>query len=299
MIKIPGKTFLLGEYAVLQYGTALIICTQPYFTLDIVPPNNKKKLIRPFHPESAAGKFIQDHAAIFDHHDLMWSSPYPQGGFGGSTAEFLACYQHYYQQTKNNAFTGTPDNLNDLYKTYITYAYHGIGVPPSGADLIAQTQKKIVYVQKESTYNGFSIIQNDWPFQNLSLLLFKTPYKLATHHYLATLNTDKKNNLPDFSVLFDLTQKGYQALHEKNQAAFIDTINAYAIELDKLDLTAAPTQQLLERLRTHPACLAIKGCGAMGADVIAVMVPRSQEKDFIQAAQAQRLILVATQGNLD
>lgn len=293
MIKIPGKTFLLGEYAVLRHGTALIVCTQPYFTLKILLQKNKKELTSPFHPESAAGKFIQDHTAIFDHHDLIWSSPYPQGGFGGSTAEFLACYQFYYQQTKNNNFIDTSENLSDLYKTYMNYAYQGIGIPPSGADLVAQTQTNIVYIQKKITSHRFSITSNDWPFQDLSLLLFKTPYKLATHHYLATLNTDKKNNLPDFSVLSDLTQKGYHALQEKNQAVFIDSINAYSLELAKLGLTAEPIQQLLASLLIHPACLAIKGCGAMGADVIAAIVLRSQENTFIEAAQAHQLILAA------
>lgn len=296
MIQIPGKTFLLGEYAVLQYGTALIVCTQPYFILDALPQNNKEqkeKSVSPFHPESAAGKFIHDRTDIFNQYQLTWSSPYPQGGFGGSTAEFLACYQFYYQQTKGHDFIPTPDNLEALYKTYITYAYHGIGTPPSGADLIAQTQTKIVYVQKEGAINHFSTTSNDWPFDDLSLLLFKTPHKLATHHYLATLNTDTGSILPDLSVLSDLTQKGYHALQERNQTIFIRSINDYAIELAKLNLTAESTQKLLAPLRTHPACLAMKGCGAMGADVIAAIVLSSQKNDFIQAAQAQQLLLAA------
>lgn len=294
IIHIPGKTFLLGEYAVLQGGSALIACTKPYFTLcaskknlDLFLPPSRGKVRKgehnlPFHSESPAGKFILDHPETFKSLNLTWSSPYPQGGFGGSTAEFLACYQ-FHHHINNLSFS-----FNELYKTYLSYAYKETGTPPSGADLIAQTQEKIVYFQPQK-----SPISLNWPFEDLSLLLFKTPHKLPTHQHLETLK-----NLPDLASLSHLTQQGYEALQEKNRPDFIQTMNDYASQLNQLHLTTELTQTLLQKLKQHPACLAIKGCGALGADVIAAIISTTQENEFIALSQTCQLTLIATQINL-
>lgn len=282
LIQIPGKTFLLGEYAVLQQGPALIACTAPYFTLTVhtsrpAPTNNWC-----FHPHSPAGKFLQAHQEIFQNAQLTWTSPYPQGGFGGSTAEFLACYQLYHQLTQRTF------SQQDLYQTYLTYAYQQTGIQPSGADLIAQTQQQIVYFQANTVPTTLG-----WPFDDLSLLLFKTPYKLATHQHLETLQ-----NLPDLSSLSWLTQKAHHALQHCNTNDFIQAINQYAIALSELNLTAAPTLHLLEKLKYHPSCLAIKGCGAHGADVIAAITSTHQENNFVTVCQSNHLTLVATHREL-
>lgn len=257
-IHIPGKTFLLGEYAVLQGGTALIACTMPYFTLTAIP---SPILHSPFHIDSPAGKLLAEHSTKTWH--LTWSSPYPQGGFGGSTAEFLACYRLY----------DLP--MAELYTTYLKYAYNGIGVPPSGADLMAQShmQSSILFFQSHDL--PMHTIQ--WPFEEISLLLFKTSHKLPTHQYLASLT-----QLPDLTALSDITHQGYTALQQKNGANFIQAINDYAELLANYHLTAESTQIILNTLKQHPACLAAKGCGALGADVIAMVINSHQEHDFIQ-----------------
>jgi mevalonate kinase len=271
-IQIPGKTFLLGEYAVLQGGSAIIACTQPYFEL-IVIENKKGKYS--FHPESPAGKFINDHSEIFDSLSLTWTSPYSEGGFGGSTAEFLAFFRLYHLLTHQ---TFTQENL---YQAYLKYAYNNQGIPPSGADLIAQTQEAgLVYFQSATlSPQSFS-----WPFRDAHLLLFKTPDKLPTHQHLQTLK-----NLPDCSALSALVLQGYQALQQQDTLSFIDAITNYAEILDVLNLTASPTQEILKQIKQHPGCLAAKGCGALGADVIAVLVEVGQEKELIAWCQKRQL----------
>lgn len=264
-IQIPGKTFLLGEYAVLQGGPAVIACTQPYFVLEI---SEKMHRSSPFHPDSPAGKFIADRAEIFGALTLTWFSPYPEGGFGASTAEFLSCFQLYHQLTQQ-IFT-----QENLYQTYLKYAYNNQGIPPSGADLMAQAQMQegLVYFQSPS----LPLELFSWPFEDMSLLLFKTPHKLPTHEHLQTLK-----NVPNYSMLSAIASQGYQALRARNKQDLIKAVNDYAITLAELDLTAEATQTLLKQLKKYPACLAAKGCGALGADVIAVLVPSSQKKGFI------------------
>lgn len=298
IIQIPGKTFLLGEYAVLQGGPALIATTKPYFQLKI---NSDNKVAMPFHADSPAGRFIHDHA--FESTHLEWFSPYLQGGFGGSTAEFLACYYYQMKRTSPSLLLNQL-NLTHLYQTYLLYAYNGIGIPPSGADLVAQTQSSIVYFepqkilkteennrQKQET---LSLI--NWPFSELSLLFFKTAYKLPTHQYLTSFQSP--NDLPDFSDLSELTHQGYTALKEMNAHRFIESINDYAFTLQGLNLTVDSTKDLIKKLRKHSACFATKGCGALGADVIVAIVDSTQEKDFLMASKHYPLSLIATHRDL-
>ncbi len=281
-MRIPGKTFLLGEYSVLQGGPAIVACTDPCFHLgaESIDKNTttdktySSKAHSPFHPESPAGKFINDHPKHFQEWHFTWTSPYPEGGFGGSTAEFLACFRWHYSENHESF------NLATLYKTYLKYAYNGVGIPPSGADLIAQTQKNIAYVHGTEWPETF-----EWTFPNITLLLLKTPYKLPTHEHLTTLG-----GLPDLSALSQITQQGLEALKENNAQNFIDAINHYAKNLAELGLTAEPTLKLMERLKKHSACLAIKGCGALGADVIAVLVDASQELTFLELCEKNGFI---------
>lgn len=258
LIRVPGKTFLLGEYAVLNGSPALIACSSPYFELHVT---NTPSTQYPFHPESPAGKLIYDHHALFSEKTLRWVCPYVGGGFGESTAAFLACYEMIYGHPSNL------DALNKLYQCYLTYAYNNKGIPPSGADLIAQTQNNtLVYIQKSDSHIT-AVETFSWPFTNYRLFLMKTAHKIPTHTHLESLN-----NLPDTTYLSELTQRGYKALCENNPTDFIHCINNYATELQRLRLTLKNTQEILITLNKNTHCLAAKGCGALGADVIAVVI---------------------------
>ncbi len=268
-IYIPGKTFLLGEYAVLQGGSAIIACTKPYFELAVREGDGQ----HPFHFDSPAGLFIKEHSETFQSLDLSWFSPYTDGGFGGSTAEFLACFKLHHQLIDKTF------SQEDLYQSYLKYAYHNEGIPPSGADLIAQTQKEGVVHFQSSKIPLKSFI---WSFEDISVLLFKTPNKLATHQHLKALY-----QLPEFAVLSHLVAEGLKAIKQSDKCGWINTIKSYAKVLDELSLTTESTKKILMQLQQHPACLAAKGCGALGADVIVVTVNVAKEKEFIATCVSQ------------
>jgi len=280
-ISIPGKTFLIGEYAVLQGGSALILCTQPCFVLKTTPA---EKLQHPFHPQSPAGKWITLHTDDFKHQTLEWTSPYPQGGFGASTAEFLACYKLQQQLTQAEAST----DWRELLKTYQELAYDKHGIPPSGADLVAQNYEKIVYFQPDN-----DPVTMDWPFADLSLCIFKTPIKVPTHDHLKNLQ-----KLPNTAQLAQITLQAHGALKQNHPEHFIQAINQYADELENQHLTIDSTKHLLQNMKQHPACLAAKGCGALGADVITTIIHQKQEEDFKQITEKLGLISIASHQNL-
>ena len=78
-----------------------------------------------------------------------------------------------------------------------------------------------------------------------------------------------------------------------NSSAFIDCINTYANLLDQQQLIVEHSQQLLSKIRQHPATLAAKGCGALGADTLLIIVNQSQKAEFIHWATQHPLAVVA------
>ena len=65
---VPGKTFLVGEYAVLLGGASLGLATKPYFEFDYLQDVadadldlKRLKTEKSFHPDSPAGMLVKKH----------------------------------------------------------------------------------------------------------------------------------------------------------------------------------------------------------------------------------------------
>ena len=91
ILTAPGKTFFLGEYAVLDEGVGLLCCTKPQFKLIV-----KKDFSGEFlgvHPDSPAGLWVRQNQWILKDFHLEFRDPHlGRGGFGASTAQFLLVY---------------------------------------------------------------------------------------------------------------------------------------------------------------------------------------------------------------
>lgn len=84
--RIPAKTFLLGEYAALAQGSAMLLTTNPCFEFGLCDQN--KGFI---HPDSPAGQWLKLQA--LGDSPTHWFDPYEaRGGLGGSSAEFIGAY---------------------------------------------------------------------------------------------------------------------------------------------------------------------------------------------------------------
>jgi hypothetical protein len=159
---------------------------------------------------------------------------------------------------------------------------------PSGADLIGQFHGKITYFHKQA-----QLVESvGWPFDDLSLLLLRTGQKIATYDHL--------QNLGDFPIarLSTLTLQALDGLKEANADRFISAINDYRRALKHANLTLPHTTALIKALNTPIKALAIKGCGAMGADVILLVIPKSERAHFVEKINQLKLAVVADENDI-
>lgn len=248
--RIPAKTFLLGEYAAVAGAGAIILTTEPCFELTIGDDRHSH-----IHPESPAGRLWQQTGS---EQSLRWHDPYAgQGGLGASSAQFVAAY----------LASGQTAEHTSLIDAYHQCAWSGHGLKPSGYDVLAQSQRQCVYINRQH-----QILQSyAWPFADLSFILIHSGHKLATHHHL------QQTSLPDIPPLAAISEQARQAFEQASSAQLIQAVNAYQNELATQGLSAKHSLELIETLKTNPDVLSAKGCGALGADVLLLLIPAKEE----------------------
>lgn len=275
---IPAKTFLLGEYAAVAEASAIILTTTPCFELSLISQAG----ISGIHPESPAGLWWQEQK--IPEIGLSWYDPYAgRGGLGASSAQFLASYwaSCYVKNIK-------PDN-ESMLQVYYQKSWAGKGLRPSGYDVIAQSQKGCVYINKQK-----KIIESyAWPFDDLSFFLIHTGVKLATHHHL------QQTTLPEpIDYLSELVDAARQAFEHISSDQLINSINLYQEELTKLNLVTEHSLSLLNQINKFPEILASKGCGALGADILLLLSSRKNAEPLKAKLKKLNLLLLATENSL-
>lgn len=276
--KIPAKTFLLGEYAALAEGSAILLTTSPYFELSLTPHQGLNEV----HPLSPAGLWWEQHGS--SEMGLQWYDPYQGlGGLGASSAQFLAGYLACCHLSHN-----LPDR-SALLNAYYQTAWSGKGLRPSGYDVLAQSLHACVYINKHRN----RIDTFNWPFKTLSLILIHTGVKLATHEHLMSHRL-----LQDTTNLSDIVDKAFQAFERLQEIELIKAINDYHKALVGAQLVAEHSLQLINTLKSRPEILAIKGCGALGADTILILTRPDHAGYLIKHLQEQNLKILATEKNL-
>lgn len=271
---MPGKTFLVGEYLALRGGPSVLICSEPRFVLNLFPKKTKSESSQVFHPDSPAGKFLKDHSHFFSHWRMEFHDPYQGiGGFGASTAQFALCYMAELIMREGEL---SSDDLQwaELLRDYHLYAYSGVGEPPSGADLIAQLTGGLVL------FNGqtLSVESVEWQFKDIGFLLFHTGEKLATHDHLKS-----KLEIP-VDVLRASADQVSRAIALADSSAMALGVQCYGDGLASQgflsEVTSVKIKWLVANAKTTSAespILAVKGCGAMGSDVIALIYKKTDE----------------------
>lgn len=286
VLKIPGKTFFAGEYLALLGGPTLVAATKPQFEIRIRTRNAESHFRAPtFHPSSPAGKLYHSYPDFFEQFSYHWKSPYGPGGFGASTAEFIGL--HALLQMGETLWIEQERHfdLHQMLKAYRAFATDSQSRwVPSGADLVAQVQGGINFFKNRSG----QVQTFAWPFSGLGFAILRTGIKIATHEHL--------QNLGDFSGegLEKATDKLTQSLRQLDEAAWIQGIHELAQELQGLGFVTSHTLELLQKIETLPV-LAAKGCGALGADVIAVFFAKDRSLEVLQGLKALGLEVVATE----
>lgn len=276
---IPAKTFLLGEYAAIAEASAIVLTTTPCFELS----HSAKPNLVGIHPQSPAGLWWQQQNNLKT--GLSWHDPYAGcGGLGASSAQFLASY------LASRMLQEKPADMNNMLEAYYQSSWTGKGLRPSGYDVIAQSQQGCVYINRQN-----NIVQcYDWPFHDLSFFLIHTGVKLATHHHL------QDTALPDqIDYLSNLVDTAKNAFEQCDSQQLVTCINHYHTKLAELGLAAEHSLHLINKFKSSPEVLAIKGCGALGADIILILTYRNAAPAFHAKLQEENRAILATENLLN
>jgi mevalonate kinase len=277
--QIPAKTFLLGEYAAIAGASAIVLTTSPCFTMELATSNQKACV----HPDSPAGKWWANYSQFSQ--NLSWLDPYfGKGGLGASSAQFLGAYlASCYLEHKTAC-------LEVMLDAYYLSAWQGQGLRPSGYDVLAQSQHQCVYINRQK-----KIIQSyPWSFRDISFLLLHTGKKLPTHHYLQTTALTNAINL-----LSNIVDEAKIAFEEKDSEKIVFAVNAYQQCLTTHKLTAQHSLEKLQYLKkTCPNILAAKGCGAMGADVLLIILPSSDLEEQVKMLTTKGWDILASSNDM-
>ncbi|ARG96637.1 mevalonate kinase family protein [Legionella micdadei] len=276
--RIPAKTFLLGEYAAIAGASAIILTTSPCFELSLTEDN----LMQGIHPDSPAGQWWAHHRLLSQ--GVTWRDPYQgKGGLGASSAQFLGVYLASCRSLH------VEPNQKALLDAYYQCAWRGEGLKPSGYDLLAQSQNRCVYINREQKL----IKSYDWPFKEISFLLLHSGQKLATHYHLRNLNLPPTIN--QLSATVEIAQTAFE---QENSEELVKAVNTYQQQLTNLHLVAPHSLEHIKSFISQPGVLAAKGCGALGADVLLLIVHSNCLKSKVKSLAAEGWTILATSDNL-
>lgn len=303
--QIPAKTFLLGEYIAIAGDPAIVLTTTPCFNLELRALINAGKN-QGIHDEAPAARFWKEresvHRKIFESGTIRAAGSDPslslhfydayeeQGGLGASSAQFLAAYLascHLIEEKPN---------LNDLQNAYYHYAWNGEGLRPSAYDLLAQSQNRCVYITRNNTTTTNNLMHSyDWSFSDISFVLLHSGQKMATHQHLQSAT------MPNFSSMLKLktiVEGARVALERSDADLMINAIQSYQKELQSQSLTIQSSLEKLRNLKENKKILAAKGCGAMGSDIILLIVEMTELAEQVAYLSTKGWRVLATSQNL-
>lgn len=272
--KILSKTFVLGEYAVLEGGPAILLVSPPVFRLEI---KEEPSASCPFHPSSPAGLLWKTEPELqkktYSFHDPHKG----RGGFGGSGAEFVSLFLELHKGT-------SPETL--AWKCWERFRELAPG-PGSGVDILVQCfsalaeKPMLLFVNFE--YRTIEVL----PFpSDANFYCIRTGVKVPTHEHLKEVKT-----IP-VKELSSLVKQGKNALKEDNAAALGKILEQYGAVLDQHSLLASHSKESLEALRKIPGIFGLKACGALGADVLLALTPEKVFASLKSVCEKRNLEIV-------
>lgn len=320
-LSAPSKTFLLGEYVALDGGPSIVLSTAPRFKLKVSPSDDRQDKNQyvdrdgvqregqlksaPFVADSPAGQYLAKNLAPylasiekskqFGKSDQSIVKPnfeffdphFGRGGLGASSAQFALLFawfnQDLFTQPRNadlNSASYSKIQWEKILEVYRSCSWNGVGVPPSGADVVAQLSGGICWF--DGRQNRAERLE--WKFPNLSFTLLRTGVKLATHEHLKSMKV-----VPN-EALRECVGIAKTAFKANDESGLVLAVNRCEGILRESGLVTCATLEILQDLRGELGRIrAAKGCGAMGADVIAVLHDRDQQDAILKWAASRNL----------
>ncbi len=300
-ISFPSKTFLIGEYAVLEGAPAILVNTKPHFKFFVT---ERKKLFKGakqidkkelFHPQSPAGQWLKKQAHLELCYDIEYQDPYlGKGGFGSSSAQFNFVYwlcDFLNRKSANLSREGVKKELalreftreEEVFKLWNAYRSLDFkGQKPSGADVVSQWLGGVC-VFCTSPFSARSI---KWPFLDLDFFLIRTGTTFNTYEHLQNLSMGKK-----FSNLCDIAQQARDSINKVDRPGFISALKEYSHRLKERGLIDKKTLGHLSFIKSLKEVIIAKGCGAMGAEVIAVFFNPKDRTSLRHSLKKENIIV--------
>lgn len=263
-LRLPSKTFVFGEYAVLQGGAGFLISTLPQFEAEILK-DEQSKGISPFHELSAAGMWFNENKDIYSNYSITFYNKHKFKGLGQSSAEFVSLYYFYLEKFPHlTEQEKVWKILNDFKSLYNKKNLINDEMLPSGYDVVSQFLggAQLIESRKKSLFTW-----SHWPFSKYEALLFSTGIKLLTHEHLSDLNLNKK-----IEKLLSHAEILSKYLLEKSEDQFFEGLKEWPLLLRSLSLESKETKTLIDYFSLCQGVFMTKGCGALGVDVILVIV---------------------------
>ena len=263
-ISCPAKTFILGEYGVLDGGSAVLINTGPRFRCVFSKDTKASPLAFP--KKSPVSQWALSHREDFKDLSLKWTDPFEgKGGLGFSSAQFNMLYGYSLMRQGLSLDQISPQKL---WRVYREMEFEGW--VPSGADVVSQWVGGVCLFQQDP----LRVRSLTLPLPSIECLIVRTGDRLNTYEHLRDLK------LNDVSVLKELAQAGVAAMESCNEEEFLRIVNEYGLALISQGFVTENTRSILKELRGFSEIKALKGCGAMGAEVIIVFYKKEGDKNL-------------------
>lgn len=332
ILKIPSKTFIIGEYAILaSSGCACLVATTPYFSFTTTQTRDNTPI---YSPQSPVGRLLQHLTTTNTTTNQQPRPPaaLPPGGLpiapreygqsrppkgcGRSSAEFIATYAVNYLTRQDN-YKHRP-NIPPLdawhalryFSTQANNSYQ-----PSGVDLVSQLSGGISIVQ--SMPDNQALINRDLTSQDVATQvgmkesstqkteLIKPAQWPADLGFILIrsgityTNTPLyQNNSLELDGLVQLSQEFAVAITQQDSSQIVKLINKYYHAMLKLSLINDEVQAMITQFQQHPNILAAKGCGGGGADTILLITTKQQRPQLTHELIAQGHHVLATEQDI-
>ncbi len=302
-LELPSKSFLLGEYSVMQGGLGLLVATEPIFRVEFdIRKDSEDSFVHGLSPHGPPMDFLKNNLETFSNYKMQFFDPHDaKGGFGWSSAQFLFLYALKYWHLQGQKEQVPDLELNKLLEEYLNYAWNGEGWAPSGLDVISQSVGNLLAVTApkkihEGKLHSLVIEEKTewkkWPFKGIDFCLLRTGSKLATHTHLSSLKNVETTELDR------VTRKAVASIENPDEESFIDCVNEFRELLQEQELVDEASAAMLKELKQRPEVLAMKGCGALGADVILVLLVKELIGEFKEWAEEEDYQVIASSKNM-
>lgn len=267
-LSVPSKSFIVGEYAALQGGPALILNTTPRFALMVSETSSGS-----YH-NSQAPKVMEEllPRLALNKYRIEFHDPHKgRGGFGASGAEILLLVALRRVMAKIEL---KPFEILEEVESVKKEIGWSLG---SGYDVLGQTMGLVSSIERKEK----KVTVSDWPFSNLGWVLLRGPTKVPTHSHLETVK------IQDAGEIEKAARFAVDAFNKKNEMEFLQGIAYFYKELRTQELVHKSVQTIVDELIDIDGVLAAKGCGALGADMILVIYQKLNE-DYVLTNLSRR-----------